>query len=217
METNMNVGIVGSGKVGKALGAWAAKSGLSVAFTSRKHSDADEAAQKAGHGARVLELAQLVQQSQLILLTMPFGEIVGALEPVREHLDGKTLVDVSNPVTQDRSSLLVGRTTSGAEELAAHFQNSSFVKAFNAVFAEVYAAQTPQIDGRPISIFYAGDNPLTKDVVRELIVRLGFDAVDAGPLRNARCLEPLSLLNIQLGRALGWGTSIGFSLLRNRD
>ncbi len=45
---------------------------------------------------------------------------------------------------------------------------------------------------------------------------LGFDAIDAGPLRNARYLEPLSLLNIHLGRVLDYGTRIGFSLLRSK-
>jgi hypothetical protein len=51
--------------------------------------------------------------------------------------------------------------------------------------------------------------------VKQLIERLGFDAINAGPLVNARCLEPLSLLNIRLGRFLGLSTSIGFSLLRS--
>ncbi len=88
------------------------------------------------------------------------------------------------------------------------------VKAFNAVFAEVYASQDPRRDGRAISIFYAGDDWSAKEEVRTLISRLGFDAVDAGPLKNARYLEPLSLLNIHLGRVLGFGTQIGFTLLR---
>jgi predicted dinucleotide-binding enzyme len=60
----------------------------------------------------------------------------------------------------------------------------------------------------------SGDDPSSKENVRTLITRLGFDAVDAGPLSNARYLEPLSLLNIHLGRVLGFGTNIGFSLLR---
>ena len=72
-----------------------------------------------------------------------------------------------------------------------------------------------RFSGHAITIFYAGDDPLSKENVRALITRLGFDAVDAGPLRNARYLEPLSLLNIHLGRVLGFGTNIGFSLLRS--
>lgn len=65
-----------------------------------------------------------------------------------------------------------------------------------------------------MTIFYAGDDLPSKERVRSLITDLGFDAIDAGPLRSARYLEPLSLLNIHLGPVLGYGTRIGFSLLR---
>jgi predicted dinucleotide-binding enzyme len=85
------------------------------------------------------------------------------------------------------------------------------VKAFNAVFAEVYQSQNAQIAGHAITIFVAGDAPEAKGDVRDLILRMGFEAVDAGPLENARYLEPLSMLNIQLGRFLGLGTQIAFT------
>jgi predicted dinucleotide-binding enzyme len=88
------------------------------------------------------------------------------------------------------------------------------VKAFNAVFAEVYQSQNAQIDGHAITIFFAGDAVVAKAEVRELIANMGFDAVDAGPLENARYLETLSMLDIQLGRFLGLGTQIGFTLLK---
>jgi hypothetical protein len=149
-----------------------------------------------------------------VLLTVPYDEVDGVLEPVRPALAGKTLIDVTNPITPDRRRLIVGHTTSGAEEIARQFPTANVVKAFNAVFAEVYQSQNAEIDGRAITIFFAGDAAVAKAKVRELIVRLGFDAVDAGPLENARYLEPLSLLNIQLGRFLGLGTQIGFTLLK---
>jgi predicted dinucleotide-binding enzyme len=93
--------------------------------------------------------------------------------------------------------------------------DANIVKAFNAVFAEVYISQNPKIGGQTISIFFAGDDMEAKERVGELIERMGFDPVDAGPLQNARYLEPLSLLNIHLGRVLGFGTHIGFALLRD--
>ena len=52
------------------------------------------------------------------------------------------------------------------------------------------------------------------EVSLELARAIGFDAVDAGPLKNARLLEPLAQLNIQLGYMLKLGTQIGFRLLR---
>jgi 8-hydroxy-5-deazaflavin:NADPH oxidoreductase len=184
-----------------------------VAFTAKDESHAREAAHRAGHGAQGLPLRDLIDESELILLTLPYHEVKKALSPVRDHLARKTIVDVTNPITPDHKSLLLGHTTSGAEEIAKLLDESNVVKAFNAVFAEVYASQDPKIDGQTISIFFAGDNTESKNKVGELVSRLGFHPVDAGPLQNARYIEPLSLLNIHLGRVLGFGTRIGFALL----
>ena len=63
-------------------------------------------------------------------------------------------------------------------------------------------------------MFYAGDDQGAKMKVADLITKMGLDAVDAGPLRAARNLEPMALLNIGLGYGLGHGTSIGFSFVR---
>jgi 8-hydroxy-5-deazaflavin:NADPH oxidoreductase len=210
----MIIGIMGSGKVGKALGAWAAAAGSNVFFTSRKQADAQDAARRAGPRARSVDIATVVRESDVILLTLPFAEIAGVLKPLGSQIDGKILVDVSNPITPDHRGLIMGQTSSGAEEIARQFPKATIVKAFNAVFAEVYESQRPEIDGQSISIFYAGDNPEAKSAVRSFITTLGFDAVDAGALHSARYLEPLSLLNIHLGRELGYGTQIGFSLKR---
>jgi len=48
----------------------------------------------------------------------------------------------------------------------------------------------------------------------DLATSIGFESIDAGPLANARLLEPLGYLNIQLGSVLGLGTQIGLKLVR---
>src|ERR1700676_1606619 len=169
----MRLGIVGSGKVGSALGAWAAKAGYRVAFTARNEGHAREAAHHAGCGAQALPLRELIEESPLILLTLPYAEVKKALGPMREHLGRKTIVDVTNPITPDHKSLVLGHTTSGAEEIARLFLDANVVKAFNAVFAEVYASQNPKIDGQTVSIFFAGDAVESKEKVGELITGLG--------------------------------------------
>lgn len=60
----------------------------------------------------------------------------------------------------------------------------------------------------------AGDDKDAKGKVLQMGRDIGFDAIDAGPLQNARLLESLARLNIQLGYSLGLGTSIGFRLLK---
>jgi hypothetical protein len=158
----MQVGIIGSGKVGKALGSWFAAVGFPVLFTSRDQEHAKEAAQSAGHDARSATIADLVGNCEIVLLTVTYDEVGRVLEPFRPALAGKTLVDVTNPITPDRRRLIVGHTTSGAEEIARQFPTANVVKAFNAVFAEVYQSQNAEIDGRAITIFFAGDAAVAK-------------------------------------------------------
>ncbi len=210
----LTVTMIGCGKVGRALGGWLAAQGHRVWFSSRRIESARQAANEAGNQARASELAEAIAACEVALLTVPFDRALSALEPVHDRLAGKVLVDVTNPITDNHRALKIGHTSSGAEQIAAAFPQAVVVKAFNAVFAEVYAARTPQLAREPISIFYAGDDAAAKGKVATLIRSLGFDAVDSGPLENARYLEPLSLLNIQLGRVLGNGTSIGFALTR---
>jgi predicted dinucleotide-binding enzyme len=85
------------------------------------------------------------------------------------------------------------------------------VKAFNTVFAQ--HMDSGRLDDRPLTAFVAADDAGARKAVMELAQGIGFDAVDAGPLKNARLLEPLAFLNIQLGYGLGMGTKIGFKLL----
>jgi len=210
----MNVTIVGSGKVGQALGTWMASRGVFVTFTSRSLDSAKQGVARAGENARATDLATAVAESPVIFLTLPFSEIAATLESVRGALKAKTLVDVTNPITPDHRDLVIGHCDSGAEQIARTFPDTKVVKAFNAVFAEVYAAREARLGGQRIAIFFAGDDTDAKREVASLIELLGFEAIDAGPLRNARYLEPLSLLNIHLGRVLGNGTLIGFSLAR---
>jgi predicted dinucleotide-binding enzyme len=85
------------------------------------------------------------------------------------------------------------------------------VKAFNTVFAQ--HMDSGRLGDQPLTALVAGDDADAKKVVLDLSRSIGFDAVDAGPLVNARLLEPLGALNIQLGYGLKMGTQVGFKLL----
>jgi len=91
---------------------------------------------------------------------------------------------------------------------------SRVVKAFNTVFA--HHRDTGRLGDQSLTAFAAGDDAEAKKTLLGLARDIGFDAVDAGPLRNARLLEPFAFFNIQLGYALGMGTQIGFKLLHSR-
>jgi len=213
-DYEMKLAVIGSGNIGKSIGAWAAKVGYEVIFSAKNESHAAEAAKLAGNNAKSASVLKAVESAELILLAVPYTVALEILPGMKSLLNGKVLIDASNPLTADYSALTIGFSTSAAEEIAKLVPEANVVKAFNTVFAQVYVAQNPQINGKKIAVFYAGDNDDAKKQVAELITKLGFDAVNAGPLASSRNLEPLALLNITLGYGLGNGTSIGFSFNR---
>ena len=190
----LKVGGSGNGNVGKALARGLSRAGHEV----RAVGSDPAAVREAGAWAAV------------VILAVPFGAVDDAVRELGSSIDGKPLVDATNALTKDMQ-LAVGFTTSGAEELQKKAPRAKVVKAFNTVFAgQMDAGRT---DGGQVSAFAAGDDAGAKATVLQLAKDIGFDAVDAGPLRNARMLEALGFLNIQLGYVVGMGPKIGFKLV----
>jgi predicted dinucleotide-binding enzyme len=128
------------------------------------------------------------------------------------RLDGKILVDCTNPLTRDFSGLDVGHTTSAAEQIASWAKGARVVKAFNSVSSAIMA--NPQFGEERATLFYCGDDPAAKSVVRQLVADLDFDPVDIGRLAMARYLEPFAMLYIQLAVKEGWGSHCAFRIMK---
>jgi predicted dinucleotide-binding enzyme len=210
----MKLAVIGSGNIGKSIGAWASQLNYEVTFSSKNEAHAREAALATGNNTKFAPAKEAVKSADMVLLALPYKAVKELFEEIGHLLAGKVIIDATNALTADYSGLLVGFSTSAAEEIAKLAPEAKVVKAFNTVFAQVYASQQPLIGGKKISVFYAADDLKAKTLVAELINKMGFDAVDAGTLRAARNLEPMALMNIGLGYGLGHGTSIGFSFLR---
>ncbi len=110
-------------------------------------------------------------------------------------------------------SLVLGHTTSAGEEIAKWALGAKVVKAFNTVLAPVIHS-SPQFGNQTATVFYCGDDAAAKAIVAGLAKESDFDPVDAGPLKNARYLEALTELLVQLAYGLGMGTDIAIKLLR---
>lgn len=192
MET---IGIIGAGNVGNALARGFKRAGNEVKVV--------------GHDQNAIR--ELVTWAEIVVLAVPFGALDELVKDLGELLAGKIVIDVTNAVDA-RMHLAVGFTTSGAEELQKKLPRSRVVKAFNTVFAQHMDAG--RLGDRALTAFAASDDAAARARVLELERGIGFDAVDAGPLENARLLEPLGFFNIQLGYVLGRGTQIGFKLLQ---
>ena len=200
----MKVGIIGAGNMGRAFARRLAAADHELTITARGLEEARKVAREVGHRVRAVPREELAEGTDLLILATPYAQSADALRAVR-HTDGKAVIDISNPLTEDTSGLVVGHTTSAAEEIQRAVPGVKVVKAFNTVFAAVLGAGP---DGGKVQVFYAGDDAGAKDTVRRLAESTGFDPVDAGPLANARYLEPLGMFNIWLGYMGNRGTNI---------
>lgn len=207
----MNLLLLGAGNMGSALARQFAGAGHDVRIAATTL-DRARAIASGLPGVTAVEAAGSAADVDVVLVATPYDHAVDALANAGP-LGGKVVVDITNPLTADYTGLTLGHSTSAAEEIAKAFPDAEVVKAFNTLFAQV-VAQGPDFDGRKAPAFVASDSPRAKATATSLAESIGFDAIDAGGLRNARYLEPLAGLNIHLGYGAGLGTGIAPTWLR---
>jgi NADPH-dependent F420 reductase len=209
----MTIGIIGSGNVGGTLGTRWAKAGHDIVYGTRdpQAHDIKQLLDRAGGKARAATLQEAARASEVLLLAMPWNATQPVLEGLGD-LSGKTLIDATNPLLADLSGLETGTTTSGAEKVAVWARGAKVVKAFNTVGANIMA--NPSFGAERPALFYCGDDAVAKQTTKQLAEAIGFEALDAGPLTQARLLEPFALLWISLALKYGYGRDIAFKLLR---
>ena len=195
----MRIGILGSGLMGGKLGTIFARAGHEVVF-SYAHSEAKlkRLARQAKGAARAGTPREAARDSDVLLLAVHWSRVDDVLKQTGS-LAGKVVVSCSMPMSADDTKLVVAGTRSGAEVLAKRLRRARFVSAFGTVPSEVLfdVFKARRKANRP-SLLYCGDDPRAKKVVAQLIRDVGFDPVDAGPLRIARYTEPFTLLIAQL-------------------
>ncbi|QOK99334.1 NADPH-dependent F420 reductase (plasmid) [Ralstonia pseudosolanacearum] len=198
----MKIAVIGTGNIGAAYARALAEAKFEVVIGHRDPSKAAALAQEIGPNVEGGGISAALKLANMVLLALPYPAIAEVLAGAGD-LAGKVLVDVSNPLSADFQNLVVGLTTSAAEQIQAAAPSARVVKAFNTIFAGLVPAQARE--GKRLQVFVAGDDAAAAAQVRELAQALGFVPVDAGPLRNSRFLEPVGMMNIQFGFFLGAG------------
>jgi predicted dinucleotide-binding enzyme len=208
----MNITILSTGNMGSALAGQFSRAGHQVRIVAR-NADKAKAVAAASPRAIVVRPAGALADSDVVIIATGYADAVPALKSLGS-LAGKVVVDITNPLSADFMSLTVGHDTSAAEEIAKAVPEAEVVKAFNTVFAQVLAEGPAFANGQTAPVFVASDSDRAKQTVKTLVHSIGFKPVDAGPLRNARYLEPLAGLNIYLGYGAGHGTAIAPAWIR---
>lgn len=203
------IALLGAGNVGTALARNLVALGEHVRFgvpDPGKHRDL-----AAALGAEVGSVADAIDGADLVILAVPYAAALEIAAAVPDWGD-RILVDATNPLAPGLSGLTVGTTSSAAEQIAAHAADARVVKCFNVTGAGNMA--DPRALDAPVFMPVASDDADARATVLALVARMGFDAVDAGPLQAARWLEPFAMTWIHLAFAAGHGRAWAFSRAR---
>ena len=199
-----HVSILGSGNMASAIGALALKGGNAVEIVGRDAAKAAALARALGDGATAGTWGA-APGGDIVILAVLFDSAVPIVSQYGDALDGKIIVDITNPFNPSASGLAIPDDTSIAQMVAkAAPASARVVKAFNTIFRDVLAA------GGPLDVFMAGDDAQAKASVSAFIKSLGLRPWDAGDLTMAHWLEGAGLLSMGLARN-GVG-SFNFSL-----
>ncbi len=213
----MNVTIIGAGNMGRGIGTRLVSGGHNVTYMDRKPEKAQALAQqvssKARKGAKVTGLALGTPiKDEIVVLAIPYGATSEVIENLGKNIDGKIIVDITNPLNASYSGLAVAPGTSAAEEIAKKLPADTVVlKAFNTTFAKTL--DEGEVDGQKLDVFIAGDAEEPKEKVSKLVEDGGLRAIDAGALERARQLEAMGLLGISLQQELGTGFQSAWKIL----
>lgn len=184
------ISIIGTGNMGQAIAAVAARGGHSTQLLGSSDTDA--------------------VTGDIVVLAVPYPAVQQVLSARADSLAGKIVVDITNPLNFETfDSLTVPADGSAAAEIAAALPNSKVLKAFNTTFAATLA--TGKVGDLTTTVLIAGDDADAKSTLSDVITSGGLKAIDAGGLKRARELESLGFLQITLaaGEKIAWTGGFG--------
>ncbi len=211
----MKIAFIGVGNVGAPLAVRLNRLGHQVTIAAR---DPDSASVRQAldrdSSLAVASPDEAVRAAEVVFLATPFAAIEAALTPLQSALDGKILVDCTNPVGPNLSHGLDSRI-SGSETVQRLVPGTKVVKAFTIYGYENFEDSSyPGYGDLKPAMLIAGDDPRAKEVVAALCGQLGWEAIDTGKLSTSLHLEHMTLLWIQMARVAGRGPGFVWAMLR---
>ncbi|MBA9049863.1 MULTISPECIES: NADPH-dependent F420 reductase [Streptomyces] len=193
----MRIGVLGTGNMADALATHWVRAGHDVVIGGRDVRKAERLATRLGGSAKPASPRAAAEFGQVVLVALPFGAGASVVRELRAVLDGKVLLDCSNPVGPG-FRLLTQSGLSAAQRLAAAAPGTHVVKAFNLCHEDVWRMTPPVFDGRPLAVPVCGDDETALALVHQLVRQVGCEPVVGGGLERAGLLEATAALFIGL-------------------
>ena len=168
----------------------------------------------AGTGEAALD-AIGADAADVVVIATPWSSTEAAVKSLGNSLANKIVIDCTNPlgIGPDGLQLVLGFETSAAEQIASWAPGALVFKTLNTTGSD-NMANAASYPVKPLMLV-AGDDAEKKPVVMDLVRTLGFDPVDAGPLKNARLLEPFAMVWIDQAIKRGRGRDFAFALVKS--
>ena len=191
----MEITIIGTGNMARGIATRALAGGHTVTLlgteTAKAQALADDLTGDVGAGQVGDALS-----GDIVVLAIWYAAVDDVLGRYGDQLDGKVVVDITNPIDVDVFEPLDLEKGSAAQEIAAKAPGARVVKAFNTTFAGTLLGG--EVDGQPLDVLIASDDDDAKAAVSRLVTDAGLRPVDAGPLKRARELESLGYLHMSI-------------------
>jgi hypothetical protein len=203
----MDITIIGTGNMARGIATRALAGGHAVTLLG---TDSEKARALAGELAGDVRAGQVgnALDGDVVVLAVWYQAVSDVLGRYEGQLEGKIVVDITNPVDTSTYQPLTIEAGSVAQEIAATVPGARVVKAFNTTFAGTLVEG--QVAGQPLDVFVASDHAGAKSAVQQLAADGGLRPIDVGPLALAHHLEALGYLNMAIQPSLGtnYGSAI---------
>ena len=203
----MNITIIGTGNMARGIATRALEGGHGVTLLGTEQAKAEALAAELPGEAQAGAVGDPLS-GDVVVLAVWYQAVPDVLARYGDQLDGRVVVDITNPVDLETYAPLTVEAGSVAQEIAATVPGARVVKAFNTTFAGTLVEGT--VAGTPLDVFVAGDDDAAKGVVAQLATDGGLRPIDVGPLALAHQLEGAGYLNMAVQPALG--TNYGSAL-----
>jgi 8-hydroxy-5-deazaflavin:NADPH oxidoreductase len=203
----MQITIIGTGNMARGIATRALAGGNAVTLHGTSADKAQALAGELSGDVRAGAIGDPIS-GDVVVLAVWYQMLDDVLGRYADQLDGKVVVDITNPVDTQTFQPLNVAAGSAAQEIAQKVPGAKVAKAFNTTFAGTLVEG--QVGGQPLDVFVASDDEDAKALLRRLAEDSGMRLVDAGPLAIARQLEGAGYVHMAIQGDLG--TSYGSAL-----